>query len=96
MKNEKHFIGEQMTVDYYLKRSFFKEKRNWIPTPMEKCTVFVVGIRTLQNGDVKYNGINGEGEMPEFKPTVHFKALMVTKSIYSKPFFIIDTPVVIS
>lgn len=57
----------------------------WIQKAIKKQKVMVIGIRTLSNGVSHWNG-DGEGVSYEAKE--FFKALLVVRTINSKPFLI--------
>lgn len=84
MKKERFKIGDTIVVDHKLERVRVGSNRNWIPKKIKEMKVYVVGMRTLQNGKVD---ASDEGDF--FDATIHFPAIMVTKGIHSKPFFVI-------
>lgn len=89
MKTEKFQIGQKIVVDHKLERVAKDEHRNWIPKSITAISVYVVGMRTLKNGDMVFNDTEEELRGPDFVATVNFPAIMVTKGLHSKPFFVI-------
>lgn len=89
MKKTEFKIGDVIAVDHKLERVAKDEHRNWIPKKIDPISVYIVGVRTLKNGDMVFNDTEEELNGPDFVATVNFPAIMVTKGLYSRPFFVI-------
>jgi len=86
-------MGQWIEVNYKLKRvwhpaegPFGKERKSWTDLPFKApIRVMICGERVLSNGTVVYGGYD---KGTEYNAKEHFKALMVTKGLRSKPFFV--------
>ena len=81
----KYEIGQKILIKSCLKRLRIYRKREWLDFYFDKPKeVFIVGIRTLSDGEV--DGSDEDGYF--FVANNRFKALLVTESIYRKPFLV--------
>ena len=85
-------LGDKIKVKSYLKRITYKTLPNECGvSEIGRCWVnyfvpdysdcIVIGVRTLRDGIVEKDE---DGRY--FRPTKHFKALLVVSSLYKKPF----------
>lgn len=84
-------IGQKLNVKSSLKRVLIRgnyhtqSRKEWVEVKLFKeIEVIVVGIRTISDGKIWYMGDEGTC----YTPDVFRKALLVTKNINSKPFYI--------
>jgi hypothetical protein len=89
-KIDNSYFGKTITVESKFKRGYGERgtyphiMKVWKEVKLRKKTeVTIIGVRTLSNGTRESMG--EEGVL--YTATEHFRALLVVKSIYSKPFF---------
>lgn len=83
MDNE-YVFGQQILVrEYFTREHVSGRHRQWILHSCHPTYMSLIGIRTLSNGHVEWE----EGGRV-YEPQNYFKALLVVKSLSSKPIFI--------
>jgi hypothetical protein len=82
-------IGQKITVNHKLERVSEGQgwrNRKWITSFLPNTEVYVIGVRQLANGYVDGDSTDGYW----FVAKENIKALLVTKNIRTKPFYVLN------
>lgn len=87
-------LGTWITVNNKLHRCgtyhrFEKPRKFWDKRTIKPTKVMVIGIRTLSDGDINESGYGDDYEK-YYEAKRWFKAFLVVKDMYTKPFYVED------
>ncbi|KKM99868.1 hypothetical protein LCGC14_1143460 [marine sediment metagenome] len=77
-------LGQKVLINHYLRR-IWKESgaKCWETILIETKEVLLIGIRTLSDGIMQW-----EGDYYSYSPTNFFKGYLVVNDLKRKPFFV--------
>lgn len=83
-------LSQRVVFSAKLKRKWYKmgiqDIKSWTPARCDYTDGVVIGIRTLSDGNVDYGGSE---DGTQYRPTRHFKAVLVAYSLYRKPVLVL-------